>query len=129
MSLSHLEITSFRNLHHVSIEPDAGLNLITGINAAGKTSLLESIFYLSYGRSFRSSQTRDLITHGEDFFRLLARLNSTSIGVQKSIKQQQARINGEDVKRISDLSALLPVIALHPDSHQLISSGPEHTPI
>ena len=61
MSLSYLEVTQFRNLQQVNLEPVAGLNLITGANAAGKTSLLESLFYLSYGHSFRSSQTRDLI--------------------------------------------------------------------
>ena len=127
MSLSSLEVTQFRNLRHVQLEPDAGLNLITGVNAAGKTSLLESLFYLSYGRSFRSSQARDLIAYNEDYFRLVARLESQhSIGIQKSTREQLIRINQQTVTRIADLSALLPVIALHPDSHYLISAGPEH---
>jgi len=129
MSLTSLEIQHFRNLHHVNFEPDAGLNVISGINAAGKTSLLESLFYLSYGRSFRSSQTRDLIMYDENYFRLVARVNShqneSIIGIQKSTREQTIRVNKQDVSRISDLAALLPVIALHPDSHQLISSGPE----
>ena len=130
MSLKQLDINHFRNLHQVSIKPGAGLNIVTGMNAAGKTSLLESIFYLSYGRSFRHSQTRDLIEHQQPYFRLVAQLTSDQhnsvLGIQKDLKQQLIRINQKDITRISDLSALFPVIALHPDTHQLISSGPEH---
>jgi len=127
MSLSYLEISQFRNLQQAELAPAPGLNLITGANAAGKTSLLESLFYLSYGRSFRSSQTRDLIRYDQEAFRLLCKLDGRhTIGIQKSIKQQKIRVDQQTVQRISDLAALLPVIALHPDSHYLISAGPEH---
>jgi len=130
MSLTSLEITQFRNLHHVAVQPDAGLNIITGANAAGKTSFLESIFYLSYGRSFRSSHTKDLIMFNQDYFRLISNVlseqNKFLVGIQKSLQQQTIRINKQNINKIADLSALFPVIALHPDSHQLISAGPEH---
>ncbi len=130
MSLTSLEITQFRNLHHVVIQPDAALNIITGINAAGKTSLLESIFYLSYGRSFRSSHTKDLIMYDEDYFRLVSNVfndgKESLLGIQKSLQQQTIRINKQNINKIAELSTLLPVIALHPDSHHLISAGPEH---
>ena len=82
---------------------------------------------MSYGRSFRTGLAKELITQDKEYFRLFTRLNADqTIGIQKSLKDQQVRINGEDVKRISDLAAQLPVIALHPDSHQLISAGPEY---
>ena len=129
MSLYSIEIHHFRNLHHVDIQLDARLNVISGVNAAGKTSLLESLFYLSYGRSFRSSQTRDLINYNEDFFRLVAKIQTSHaesiVGIQKSTKDQIIRVDKQDINRISDLASLLPVVSLHPDSHQLISSGPE----
>jgi len=127
MGLSSLSITTFRNLLSINIKPDKGLNLIVGKNAVGKTSLLEAIFYLSYGRSFRSSQARDLISYDSDFFRLVSQLNDdTLIGLEKSTKSQTVRVNREPVLRISELSILLPVVVLHPDSHQLITSGPEN---
>jgi len=128
MGLTSLEISDFRNLQSVKIHPDTGLNLIIGENAAGKTSLLESIFYLSYGRSFRSSQIKHLINHKKDFFRLICQLddNTTHIGLERNLKEQTLRVNRQSIKRISELSTLLPVLALHPDSHQLISAGPEH---
>jgi DNA replication and repair protein RecF len=128
MSLKRLEIQSFRNLHSVLIEPDEGLNLITGENAAGKTSLLEAIFYMSYGRSFRSSQIKHLITHDLEYFRLMGNLaeNNTRVGIERYIDSQLIRVNQKTINKASELSALLPVLVLHPDSHQLISAGPDH---
>lgn len=128
MGLNSLKITDFRNLHSVHIEPNACLNLITGDNAAGKTSLLESIFYLSYGRSFRSAKFKHLISHQQNFFRLVCDLDddTTRIGLQRDLKDQTIRVNNQSIFRISELSSLLPVLVLHPDSHQLISSGPEN---
>lgn len=128
MGFNSLEIKQFRNLLSVHLEPDAGLNLITGDNASGKTSLLEAIFYMSYGRSFRSSQIKHLILNGSDLFRLIASLDDGiyRLGIERNLNDQKIRVNNETVSRLSQLSTLLPVIALHPDSHQLISSGPEH---
>jgi DNA replication and repair protein RecF len=130
MSLTSLDIKQFRNLDHVVIQPDPCLNIITGLNAAGKTSLLESIFYLSYGRSFRSSHTKDLIMFDQEYFRLVTNVENNGkeslLGIQKSSQQQTIRINKQNISKITELSTLLPVIALHPDSHQLISAGPEN---
>ncbi len=130
MSLSFLEIFQFRNLHQVQIEPDANLNIISGLNASGKTTLLETIFYLSYGRSFRTTHAQEMITHNHDHFRLFAKIlginQQHQIGIQRHRKEQHIRIDQQDTQRISDLATLLPIIALHPDSHQLISGGPEY---
>ena len=130
MGLITHEANHFRNLHRVHIEPGAGLNIITGPNASGKTSLLESIFYLSYGRSFRSGQFRDLIEYHQDYFRLISQIatagNISHLGIEKSPNHQRIRLNREPVTRLTELSLLIPVIAIHPDSHHLISAGPEN---
>lgn len=128
MSLVHLDIFHFRNLQRVEIQPAAKLNLITGENAAGKTNLLESLHYLSFARSFRSAQTRDLIHYQQPFFRLVGKLEQPPaiLGIQKSLQEQIIRINQKTVNRSADLAALFPVVAIHPDSHQLISAGPEY---
>lgn len=130
MGLVRHEVYNFRNLHQVQLEPGAGLNLITGPNASGKTSLLESIFYLSYGRSFRSGQFKDLIEHHQEYFRLISTITSDDkvslLGIEKSPHYQRIKLDKEPVTRLTDLSVLLPVIAIHPDSHHLISAGPEN---
>ncbi len=128
MSLHRLEISHFRNLHSVQLELDEGLNIITGENAAGKTSLLEAIFYMSYGRSFRSAQVKHLIQYDTDYFRLIGELFNSSqrIGIERHTDQQIIRVNKQPVSKLSELSSLLPVLVLHPDSHQLITAGPEY---
>jgi len=128
MGLISLDIKHFRNLSSVDITPSTGLNLVIGKNGAGKTNLLEAIFYLSYGRSFQRLHAKHLILHQQDYFRLLCKLddNSSHIGLERSIKTQSIRVNYESISKISELSTLLPVLILHPDSHQLISSGPEN---
>ncbi|MBI3186888.1 MAG: DNA replication/repair protein RecF [Gammaproteobacteria bacterium] len=128
MSLVHIEISHFRNLQQVSLQPAAKLNIITGENAAGKTNLLESLHYLSFARSFRTAQTRDLIMYQQPFFRLIGKLQhpSATLGIQKSSQEQIIRINQQTVNRSADLAAMFPVVAIHPDSHQLISAGPEY---
>ena len=55
-SLVKLQVDNFRCLQQVELEPAPGINLITGENASGKTSLLEAIFVLGRGRSFRTAQ-------------------------------------------------------------------------
>lgn len=127
MGLKSLQLSQFRNLHSVNIETNAELILITGDNAAGKTSLLESIFYLSYGRSFRQHSPRHLIQQGFPFFRVIVQLdNDSRIGIERSSTEQSIRFNNQSVRKLSELSAEFPVLALHPDSHQLISAGPDN---
>lgn len=128
MSLVHIEINHFRNLQQVSLQPAAKLNIITGENAAGKTNLLESLHYLSFARSFRTAQTRDLIMYQQPYFRLMGKLQHpvATLGIQKSSQEQIIRINQQTVNRTADLAAMFPVVAIHPDSHQLISAGPEY---
>ena len=130
MSLEYVEIYGVRNLQDTTITPVEGLNIFYGENAAGKTSLLEALFYISYGRSFRSSQNRDLIQYEKESLRLLAKFKHKDIqyqlGIERSRQTQHIRLNQHNIKTISELSALLPIICLHPDSHQLISAGPEN---
>ncbi len=61
MYLTKLILSNFRNYEHLQLEPDAGLNLITGENAQGKTNLLEAIYLLATGRPLRTSKDDDLI--------------------------------------------------------------------
>ncbi|TNH14433.1 DNA replication and repair protein RecF, partial [Testudinibacter sp. TR-2022] len=55
MALSRLIINGFRNLQAVDFEPNPGFNFIVGNNGSGKTSLLEAVYYLGHGRSFKSA--------------------------------------------------------------------------
>ena len=66
MTLERLGVQRFRNIHQVSVDLQPGLNLIHGDNGSGKTSLLESIYFLSTGRSFRSGALQPVIQKGSE---------------------------------------------------------------
>jgi len=58
MKLDYLQARQVRNLTDVQISPNTEENSIYGENAAGKTTLLESIYLLSKARSFRTEHTK-----------------------------------------------------------------------
>jgi DNA replication and repair protein RecF len=65
VELTRLSVFQFRNFDRQEIRFSAGTNLFIGRNGQGKTNLLEAIYLLGYGRSFRTSLPRDCIQHGQ----------------------------------------------------------------
>ncbi|HTY61716.1 MAG TPA: DNA replication/repair protein RecF [Acidobacteriota bacterium] len=64
MKLTRLRLFNYRNIGEVEIIPSADANLFSGRNGQGKTNLLESIYLLGYGKSFRTANPKDCIQHG-----------------------------------------------------------------
>ena len=127
MALHSLFVQNLRIIEQLDISLAADANLFVGENGAGKTSILEAIDILSRGRSFRERRTQPLLgNHAEN---LIVRSQLTSqegpilLGIQKSARQTELRCNQEKVASISNHAAYLPVVSMHPDSHQLIQGG------
>ena len=76
MRIRNLTIEQLRVCDHAQFEPASGINLITGANGAGKTTVLEAIHLLSSGRSFRGSVRDSLIRQGQSELRVFASLLS-----------------------------------------------------
>jgi DNA replication and repair protein RecF len=130
LKISSLQIENLRNLASVSLEPHPDLNFIGGENGAGKTSILESLFVLSRGRSFRTSTTGDLVGPTAAYFRVVAESVSDEgkkdrLGLERSGKRWRARKNSTDLTKISQLTRSLPLVLMEPNSHQLVSGPPE----
>ena len=65
MHLAKLRLFRYRNIEDLEIFPSQGINLFSGRNGQGKTNLLEAIYFLAYGRSFRTAIPGECIQHGQ----------------------------------------------------------------
>ena len=96
MPIQKFTAQNFRCLESIELEPDSRYTLICGPNASGKTSVLEALAYLGRGKSFRGSQTNNLIRHGEQAFVLFGRVEAggraVGVGVRNSREGLEVRI-------------------------------------
>jgi len=131
MGLQSLEICDFRNIQHASLSFSSGLNLIRGENAAGKTSLLEAIYYLGRVRSFRTPHPNQPIRDGQTTFRLVGRLlredgRAVPLGIERHVAGLQVHLDGNVIRRLSDLAGSFPVQVLSGDTPNVLNGGPRY---
>ncbi len=123
-----MQVTDFRCLHQVDIELDDQFTLISGPNASGKTSLLEAMYLLGRGRSFRTRRLEPLIRSGTDRLIVFGEADRAgrrvALGVEGSSEGIRARLGGERVTSLTDLTRALPVQVIDPEVHRLIDEGP-----
>ena len=108
MRVDSVSLKNFRNYTDETVEFGPGINVITGENAQGKTNLLESIYMLSCGHSFRTRLDRELISFESDGARVGAvafsgeRLQNIEIRIQRGVRKRIC-CNGVS-KKASELS-------------------------
>lgn len=128
MTIELLRLTDFRNFRDAEIRPGPGVNLITGPNGSGKTSLIEAVGFLSNGRSFRTPLVQRVVSYGCESLTVYAELCSGDdrkrIGISRGkSRDTEIRINGESVRCLAELSRELPLQILNPESMSLLGDG------
>ncbi|MEM7208592.1 MAG: DNA replication/repair protein RecF [Pseudomonadota bacterium] len=131
MLFSRVSIRNVRVINNATLNPTPGINNVIGPNGSGKTSFLEALHILSAGHSFRESKIERIIADDASDLRVVAdftdslnqpdRIAGVSRGRTGTV---DARLDRQEIKRLSQLSKALPLVALHPESHQIISGGP-----
>ncbi|HEX5306522.1 MAG TPA: DNA replication/repair protein RecF [Dyella sp.] len=129
MRVEKLRVQSLRCLDDVSLELAPGINVFVGANGAGKTSLLEAVFLLSHGRSFRAGARDALLQRGAGALAVYAELLRSDgrrprLGLGREGARWQARVDGENAP-ISQLVGECAVVSFDPGSHALIAAGAE----
>ena len=128
MPLSSVRITTLRCLAEADLELHPRRNYIFGPNGAGKTSLLEGIFVLGRGRSFRTRQMRRLVRHGADGFAVFGEAEVDGVGRRLGVAYRAGRlekkIDGQPAVGMAQLASLLPVHAIDPSMHAIVEGGP-----
>lgn len=129
--LTALDVRDVRVIAGAAIEPGPELNLVVGPNAAGKTSLLEAVHVLATGRSFAATRVARLVRTGAGPLRVVARVQEGAGGRERRLGLERPahgsprmRLDGRTVARVTELARVLPVVAVHPGSHELVGGGP-----
>lgn len=123
-----LRLSNFRNYNSYTLDNIGSLTVLIGRNGVGKTNLLEALYLLTTGSSFRNSQIAQLIREGSDNSLIEMeygdgnRLLSTSLALEEGKKR--FRVNGK-AKSVSEIRGSLPAVAFVPDDLELAkkSSG------
>ena len=126
--LSQLHITNLRNITDLSFQPSSGINLILGSNGAGKTSVLEAIYMLTLGKSFRTRTLKPAIQFEQKALQVVAKTTKNMpVGMRfSSIDGLQIRLNNAPLKRLSDLAMQLPLQFIPANCHQFFEQGPKY---
>lgn len=127
MTLDELAIDDFRCIQRAELRLHPRLNLIWGDNGSGKTSLLEAIFLLGRGRSFRTRTSEQLIRHGRDQLVTFGRLSGElprALGVQVSRSEGTvAKLDGQFTDSLAELAQAFPVQVIEPGVHKLVEES------
>lgn len=134
MSLIRLTIENVRNLSSASLTIHPRLNIITGRNGSGKTSLLEAVYVLGRAKSFRDVNISNAIATGEKSARVTGVIETawdslarqTHVGIQWDRSgDRQVRMDGETVRRSSELSDALPLTYIGLQETRLLAEPPQ----
>lgn len=129
MYINELRLENFRNFPALFFSPSANINILYGDNGAGKTSILESIYLLSFGRSFRTNKLDSLVnyeaTQATAFCKFKEKDKQNKLGFTRiKNKENIFSIDGVRSKRLSDISRIMPVQVFTPQSSDLIIGAP-----
>jgi DNA replication and repair protein RecF len=128
--LVSLAISDFRNIVEATIEPDPeGTTVITGLNGAGKTSVLEAISYLSTLQSFRGTPRQAMVRQGSDQAILRAEtwVDGRSVTIEAELSasgRSRTMVNRQNVRRRADLHEALRTTVFSPEDIGVVRAGP-----
>jgi DNA replication and repair protein RecF len=126
--LTTLEVARLRNLETNHIDLSPGLTVVVGKNGQGKTSLLEAVYLLGTGRSFRTRRLDDLIAWSggplQVRARLIHRLGERGVAVVAEPGSRHLLVDDNE-RELEDYLGHLDVVDLAWDRMQVLRGGPE----
>jgi DNA replication and repair protein RecF len=130
MFLQQLKLTDFKNCPSTELDFSEKINCFIGNNGAGKTNLLDAIYYLSFCKSYFNNIDQQNIRHGYDFFSVhghYRRNGDTDLVscIQKRNHKKSFRFNKKEYDRLADHIGKIPLVMISPYDRDLINEGSE----
>lgn len=129
MRLNSLQLVNFRNYDNLHLQFNEKVNLLVGKNGQGKTNIVESIYMLSFGKSFRTNKDREIIKFNTEnlyvggSFSKMHTNGLIEIGVGKNKKG--IKVNKIHIQKIHELLGNLNVVIFSPEDLKLVKEGPK----
>ncbi len=149
MILSKLSVLNYKNLVEATLSFSPKINCFIGHNGAGKTNVLDAVYYLSFCRSAQTPIDSQVIRHGEEFFVVEgeyisenttvsddalvsedgapadgAEVETVYCGMKRGTKKHFKR-NKKEYKRLSEHIGMIPLVMVSPSDTLLIEGGSE----
>ncbi len=129
MKLKRFIAEGYRNIERCDIGFDSGVNLFIGDNAEGKTNVVEGIYLFSRGRSFRSSDDKELVGFGKDGFRISIEYEdkdgTNTLEYALFGKARTRKKNGYKLAGVSEMLGNFRAVLFFPDDLRLVKGEPE----
>lgn len=130
MTLTSLRLTNFKNYESQSLDLSPCLNCFVGLNGMGKTNVLDAVHFLCISKSHTLLTDKQLMRHGEAFFRLEGVFEQGEERTKLVVKlanghRKEIERNGVAFQRIADFVGLFPVVMIAPDDVTLVQEGSE----
>lgn len=131
MYLQKLKLVNFKNYKQAELKFSEKINCFVGNNAAGKTNILDAIYYLSFCKSYFNSLDNQNIMHYSDFFNIIGNYRNQedaddSIScLQKRNARKVFKLNKKEYERLADHIGRIPLVMISPYDRDLINEGSE----
>ncbi|KKS92949.1 MAG: replication and repair protein RecF protein [Candidatus Collierbacteria bacterium GW2011_GWB1_44_6] len=135
--LTKLRLSGFRNYTEAEYDFSQGVNAVIGQNAKGKTNLLEAIYLLGVGESFRAKRTEEMVSFGQELGKVAGEIQLSKddtmtlevmvnggVVMGKTVNKRKYLVDGVS-KRRKDILGLMPLVLFRPEDVELISGSPD----
>lgn len=129
MIIKSIELANYRNYDNLQISFDKGVNILYGDNAQGKTNVLEAIYLSATTKSHKGSKDKEIIKFEkeEGHIRSIIERHDMEYRVDMHLRKNKSKgiaINGQKIKKASELIGLLNVVFFSPEDLSIIKDGP-----
>ena len=128
MILEKLSLINYKNIAAADLELSPKMNCFIGHNGAGKTNVLDAVYFLSFCHSATNPIDSQVLRHGQDFMMLEGIYSPLTVHISCGMKRGQKKVFKRDkkaYKRLSEHIGLIPLVMIAPDDTLLIDGGSE----
>jgi len=125
--IKQVKLKNVRNLGEYNVAFFPGINILLGKNGAGKTSVLEAIYFISFTKSFKAQRDIDMLKQGKDHFQICVEWENESVKQAQGnfLKPNEKRfiMDGETMTRFSDVIGIFPLVFQSPEDFRITAGG------